>query len=205
MFTCFSCAGQNVASVMDTFRENCPNDNLWSMINDLPLDNDPVSRITLFSHFAFLFHSMLVICIVDRCHQFPQKLHWRHLLHRTDRFIFPPSLHNFVFALSAILYSMRCGNTISRVQLQWILAHLSRQPSTGRNLYSINLYFHLASTILYLHLFMYNFIFASNAIPCAQQIQLLLKRKLQITKNYELNLCLMFNHHLHIMICWIYW
>ena len=24
MFTCFSCAGQNVASVMDTFRENCP-------------------------------------------------------------------------------------------------------------------------------------------------------------------------------------
>ena len=24
MFTCFSCAWQNVASVMDTFRENCP-------------------------------------------------------------------------------------------------------------------------------------------------------------------------------------
>ena len=24
MFTCFSCARQNVASVMDTFRENCP-------------------------------------------------------------------------------------------------------------------------------------------------------------------------------------
>ena len=79
------------------------NDISQHLINDLLLDNDPVSRLTLFSHFAFLFHSMLVICIVDRCHQFPQKLHWRHL-HRTDRFIFPPSLHNFVFALSTILY-----------------------------------------------------------------------------------------------------
>ena len=31
MFTCFSCAGQNVASVMDTFRENCPDCNSQSV------------------------------------------------------------------------------------------------------------------------------------------------------------------------------
>ena len=39
MFTCSSCAGQNVASVMDTFRENCPDERSYKDLKER-MNND---------------------------------------------------------------------------------------------------------------------------------------------------------------------
>ena len=45
MFTFSSCAGQNVASVMDTFRENCPDERSYKDLKERMNNDDPKGQM----------------------------------------------------------------------------------------------------------------------------------------------------------------